>query len=560
MTALIKELNILCAKKLDLDTKVMEEMADSRKITIVTANWWNSIMELIKGEEMKKLMKEERVAEIVVKMIEQPLLRKLWQEDREIFDIVVHVVKKKCNQEIVGGEIDAEEDADYKKVAKIASNVLKDIAEEFKDFIKRDGTTVAVVKLLNNDDLEKLRRGGNEMDEMLRKAEDIILKEAELNDHNEEELPLPKHDKDVQLVNQSIIKEKVGGWRKRMGSLMTFLDDESFKKGLPDGALLGLEVLDVLSKSSGSHQVEEICKSHRYCGWCAVRLEVYRHRHDMNELAEIMVQPIKCMIDGCPLGSEPLTRRKRPDELENIPVDFMDGLESREEVLRKILIDLNDDQVNIVGVYGMGGCGKTTLVKEIAHKRAIDLFSKRVVVEVSEVPNIKGIQNQIAGGIGLTLDDMHTIAERARILYNQLKLEKNKILIILDNVWNKLKLYEVGIPHGSTEDFCCKLLITTREKQVCRLMDVQEANIFKVGLLNKKEALNLFENQTEKKVGSGEFKAVADRLLRKCGGLPLAIATTASALRGKDLPMWCHFAETSEKPISSQISTEYRET
>ncbi|KAH9612726.1 hypothetical protein KSS87_005108 [Heliosperma pusillum] len=560
MTALIDELNILCAKKLDLDTKVMEEMEDLRKMTRETANWRNSLMKLIEREEMKKLMKEERVAEIVVKMIERPLLKKLWEEDREIFDIVVRVVKKKCNQKALDGEADVEEDADYKKVAKIASNVLKDIAEEFKKFIKRDDTTVAVVKLLNDDDLEKLRKEGKEMDEILRKAEDIIVKEAELNDHNEEELLLPKYGKDVQLVNESIVKEKVGGWRKRMGSLMTFLDDENFKKGLPEGAMLGLEVMDVLSKSSGSQQVEktETGKSHRYCGWCAVRFEVYHHRHDMSELAEIMVQVIKSMVDGYPQG--PVTRRKRPDELEIIPGDFMEGLESREELLQKILIDLEDDQVNIVGLYGMGGCGKTTLAKEIVHKKAKDLFDKRVVVEVSEIPNIKGIQNQIAGEIGLTLDDMHTIAQRARILYNQLKSGKKKILIILDNVWQKLNLDEVGIPRKSSKDFYCKLLITTREEHVCRLMNVEDANIYKVGLLNETEALNLFENQTEMKVDDGEFKSVADRLLRKCGGLPLAIATTASAVKGRDLAMWCHFAETSQKPISSQVSSEYRET
>ncbi|XP_074288720.1 uncharacterized protein LOC141613876 isoform X1 [Silene latifolia] len=556
MSDLLKELRILCAKKLDIEAKVMKDKEDLRVMTRETANWLNNLKELIEREEMKKLMKEERVAEIVVKMIERRVLKKLWKDDREIFDIVVHVVMKKCNQEAIDKEVDAEEDVDYKKVAKIASDVMKDIAEEFKKFIKRDDASVAVVKLLNDVDLEKLKKDGDEMAKILRKAEGIIRQEAEHIDHDEEEVLLPKYDDDVQQVNKSIIKEKVGIWRKHIGSLMTFLDDEKFKKGLPDGAILGLEVMDALSKSPGSEQVKENGKPHRYCGWCVVRFGDYRHRHDMSEIAEVMVKAIKSMIHDCP--PEMVTRSIRNDELEIIPGEFIEGLESREELLQKILIALKDNQVNIVGVFGMGGCGKTTLAKEVAYKRVSDLFDKRVIVEVSEAPNIKSIQNQIAGGIGLTLDDMHTIAQRARILYNKLKSEK--ILIILDNIWKKLKFDEVGIPHKSNKDFCCKLLITTREKQVCRLMDVEEANIFKVGLLNETEALNLFENQTEKKVGSGEFKPVADRLLRKCDGLPLAIATTASALKGKKLSLWCHFAETSEKPISSQVSSEYRET
>ncbi|XP_074288787.1 uncharacterized protein LOC141613938 isoform X2 [Silene latifolia] len=236
-------------------------------MTRETANWRNSLIKLIEREEMKKLMKEERVAAIVVKMLEHRVLKKLWDNDREIFDIVVRVVKKKCNQEVVdAGEGDEEEDADFKKVAKIASDVMRDIAEEFKKFVKRDDTAVVVIKVLNTDDLEKLRKDGEEMAKILSKAEGIVRKEADHSDHGEEELLLPKHNEDVQPVNESFIKEKVASWRKCMGSLTAFLDDENFKKGLPDGAMLGLEVMDALSKSIVSEQVEKNDKSHRYCG------------------------------------------------------------------------------------------------------------------------------------------------------------------------------------------------------------------------------------------------------------------------------------------------------
>ncbi|KAK9726930.1 hypothetical protein RND81_05G246700 [Saponaria officinalis] len=91
-------------------------------------------------------------------------------------------------------------------------------------------------------------------------------------------------------------------------------------------------------------------------------------------------------------------------------------------------------------------------------------------------------------------------------------------------------------------------------------MGVDNANIFEVGLLNDREAQYLFENQIGKDVCREEYKPVVDRLLRKCGGLPLAIVATTSALKGKDLSMWCRFAEESEKPISSRVSSEYHET
>ncbi|XP_074288867.1 uncharacterized protein LOC141614006 isoform X2 [Silene latifolia] len=560
MIELRKELKDLCAKKLDLDAKVMKGKQNLEVMTRQTANWLENVIDVIEGGEMKMLMKEKGVAEIVVKVMERNALKNLWQEDRELFDIVINVVKNKCSRQEAGDRevLHAEEDADYKKVAKVASEVMKDIAEEFTKFIQSDdAAAVAVVKLLNDEDLKKLTKDGDEMAIILSKAEGVIRNKIESNNHDEKALLLPKDKEDVQTVDKSIMKENVGMWRKHMGSLMSFMDDDNFKKGLPDGAKIGLEVMDALSKSSRSDQVEAHDKQHRYCGSSVLRFEIYRHRHDMSQIAQVMVNNIRSMILKYP--SDPVTRDKRDDELDIIPGEFADGLESREVLVRKILIALKDDQVNIVGVYGMGGCGKTTLAKEVAYKRVSDLFSKRVVVEVSEVPNIKGIQNQIAGGVGLTLDDMNTTAQRARRLYNRLKSEK--ILIILDNIWKKLNLEVVGIPRESSNDSCCKLLITTREKQVCSsLMDVQESNIFKVGLLNQRESLNLFENKSEKNVGSGVFKLVADRLLMKCGGLPLTIAMTASSLKGKNLSVWRHFAETSEKPISSQVSSEYRET
>ncbi|KAH9627230.1 hypothetical protein KSS87_018506, partial [Heliosperma pusillum] len=58
----------------------------------------------------------------------------------------------------------------------------------------------------------------------------------------------------------------------------------------------------------------------------------------------------------------------------------------------------------------------------------------------------------------------------------------------------------------------------------------------------------------------GEFKNLVERLLNKCGGLPLAIVATANSLKDKNLSSWVKFADDLEKPISSQMSDDYHHT
>ncbi|XP_074270080.1 putative disease resistance protein At4g27220 [Silene latifolia] len=175
------------------------------------------------------------------------------------------------------------------------------------------------------------------------------------------------------------------------------------------------------------------------------------------------------------------------------------------------------------------------------------------MVEVSDVPDIARIQRAIAESIDLPLHDVNDITQRATRLYNRLISEKEKkVLIILDNVWKRLSLDDIGIPHT------CKILLTTREKDVCRVMGVQDANIIKVGLMNKNESRELFKSHTGNQVDIAKYRNVVERLLSKCGGLPLAIVATANSLKDKDLYSWQKFANELEKPISGQVTGDYR--
>ena len=196
--------------------------------------------------------------------------------------------------------------------------------------------------------------------------------------------------------------------------------------------------------------------------------------------------------------------------------------------------------------------GKTTLAKEIM-KAVKDIFSIKVMVEVSNVPDIIRIQEAIGESIDLPLHGVKTVAQRSVRLYNRLILKK-EVLIILDSVWKKLNLSEIGIP--ST----CKLLLTTRDRDVCRVMDVPDVDILEVGLMNTNEAKMLFKCQGGNQVDLVEYKNVVQRLLNKCGGLPLTIVTTATSLKDKDLRWWEKFADDLEKPILSQVIGDHSHT
>ncbi|KAK2995802.1 hypothetical protein RJ640_026569 [Escallonia rubra] len=182
----------------------------------------------------------------------------------------------------------------------------------------------------------------------------------------------------------------------------------------------------------------------------------------------------------------------------------------------------------------MPGVGKTTMMEEI--RRALVLnkeFEEVAVAVVSATLDVKSIQRKLASGLGLSdLDKEADESTRAGLLRRRLKNGK-KILIILDDVWCKLPLADIGIDFGDSKN--CKIFMTSRERRVC---EANKCMSFLIDILSKEEAWSLFRQHAGNCVDYPDISPVSEVVFNECGRLPLIIRAVGEALKDGDLFEW----------------------
>ncbi|KAJ6301130.1 hypothetical protein OIU77_015440 [Salix suchowensis] len=228
----------------------------------------------------------------------------------------------------------------------------------------------------------------------------------------------------------------------------------------------------------------------------------------------------------------PRVSHKAPlQDIEFLPSKEFTRSESSNEAFEQIMKALKDDNVNMIGLYGMGGVGKTTLVQEVGRTaKETQLFDKVLLATVSQNPNVKDIQNRMAESLGLHFDE-ETTEGRANRLWQRLKTEK-KMLVILDDVWKVVNLKEIGIPVGD-DHRGCKVLLITRDRDICSLMQCQQNVLLRI--LSENEAWALFKINAGLCDEDSNLNTVAKKVARECQGLPIALVTVGRALRDKSV-------------------------
>ncbi|XP_016648869.1 PREDICTED: disease resistance protein At4g27190-like [Prunus mume] len=215
-----------------------------------------------------------------------------------------------------------------------------------------------------------------------------------------------------------------------------------------------------------------------------------------------------------------------------IPSQEYTAFESRTSMLKQIMEELKNSDTNMIGVYGLGGVGKTTLAKEVFRQANKEkLFDDVVIILDVKGKNDMEIQKEIAEKLGMEVKEPQSMAVRANCLWRRIK-DKNT-LVILDDVSRRIDLEAVGLVHVRT----CNLLLTSRDKEVL-FSEMGTQKNFPLDLLCEQESMSLFEKRAGAVIKDDRIQRVANELAKKCGGLPILVVAVARGLRESSLEEW----------------------
>ncbi|KHN09908.1 TMV resistance protein N [Glycine soja] len=209
----------------------------------------------------------------------------------------------------------------------------------------------------------------------------------------------------------------------------------------------------------------------------------------------------------------------------------------------KLLMKLETLDIRIIGIWGLGGIGKTTIAGQIYHQLASQFCSSSLVLNVPEEIERHGIQRTrsnyekelVEGGISISSE----------------RLKRTKVLLFLDDVNDSGQLRDLIGGRGRFGQGS-RIILTSRDMQVLKNAEADE--IYEVKEMNDEESLKLFSiHAFHQNQPIETYKELSEKVLRYAKGIPLALQILGSLLYRKTEEVWKNQLQKLEKYPDSKI-------
>ncbi|XP_027181619.1 disease resistance protein RPM1-like [Coffea eugenioides] len=219
------------------------------------------------------------------------------------------------------------------------------------------------------------------------------------------------------------------------------------------------------------------------------------------------------------------------------------GIDQPKKHLISQLLEGDDYQLKVVSVVGMGGLGKTTLVKRVHEDPEVRRhFPVRAWVTVSQTCDFQDLLKDLIRQLHVegkkpvpqSIESMAT-TELKKFVKGFLQ-QAGRYAIVFDDVWdvefwNTIKFVLTESSHGNC------VMLTTRKADVASASCTESLGyIHRMEPLSFEDSWTLFCNKIFKGNSCpGHLMDVAKVILGKCEGLPLAILAISGLLALKDV-------------------------
>ncbi|KAI5392070.1 disease resistance protein RUN1 [Lathyrus oleraceus] len=234
-------------------------------------------------------------------------------------------------------------------------------------------------------------------------------------------------------------------------------------------------------------------------------------------------------------------------------VDNPVGVESRVQDMIQLLETRQSNDVKLLGIWGMGGIGKTTVAKAIYNKIGRDFEGRSFLANIREVwEEVRGqlcLQEQLMYDIFKETTKIQSIGSGKSILKR--RLCEKRVLVVLDDVNELDQVYALC---GSCKWFApgSRIIITTRDKHIIRGDRVNK--IYTMKEMDESESLELFSWHAFKQMSPREdFYEISKNVVKYSGGLPLALEVLGSYLFDRELLEWICVLEKLKRIPNDQV-------